>query len=535
MKRLVSAVALVFMISFSATAAEIPVDSAIVSVVVYPDRALVTRSAQVSLEEGEHVIRFMNLPPSIDLESLQVRGQGEAGVRLLSTEARKVALEHPRAEEIARLEAEIQEVRDQIAATGAHLEDLKAEDKLVHDIGVYTGEQFSKEFITCEPQPGEWAAMVEFQRTNLARLSEETLQTNIYKRELNTRLDALVRQLEELHGQAARESLNVEVNLSAYRPGAFEVLLSAVIFGATWQPSYEARADAPNEQVLFTAIGNVRQHTGEDWQNVSLSLSSARPAIGAEMPEIDPWVLQPRPPLFKAEAFDQDLALEREAPMAAAPAEVVEARIIALETSVQFQIPYKLDIPSDNAYHRATIFTENLKADFSYTSTPKLSPFAYLIGKTVNTTGAYWLPGKTTVFAGGDMIGSVYIGPVAPNEELTLSFGIDEGVSVEREELVRKEDESRIFGSRKERLFKDKITGANHKAKPIKLRVIDQVPVSRHEDIKITDVDFSVKPTERDPDTGIVKWDLTLPPNEKKEIIIQFTVAHPLDMDIIGL
>jgi hypothetical protein len=106
---------------------------------------------------------------------------------------------------------------------------------------------------------------------------------------------------------------------------------------------------------------------------------------------------------------------------------------------------------------------------------------------------------------------------------------------VEREELVRKEDESRIFGSRKERLFKDKITVTNHKAKPIKLRLIDQVPVSRHEDIKITDVDFSVKPTERDPDTGIVKWDLTLPPNEKKEIIIQFTVAHPLDMDIIGL
>jgi hypothetical protein len=65
--------------------------------------------------------------------------------------------------------------------------------------------------------------------------------------------------------------------------------------------------------------------------------------------------------------------------------------------------------------------------------------------------------------------------------------------------------------------------------------VIDQIPVSQHNDIVVSDVKFSEKPTERDADVGIVKWKLSLAPGEKKEITIEFTVTHPLDMVVIGL
>jgi uncharacterized protein (TIGR02231 family) len=518
-------------------ATEISTDSAIVSVVVFPDRALVTRSTQLTLPAGEHTVHFPNLPTNIDQDSFQMKGEGVEGVRLYSTEARKVVLERPRAEERAKLEAEIENVNDQIAADDARLDDLKAEDELVHSIGVYSGEQFSKEFVTCEPKPDEWKAMVEFQRNNLARISNDILQTQIHKRELNRQLDALLRKLEELQGQAARETLDVSVSLSASRPGPFQLLLSYVIYGASWYPSYDARADVSHNQIVFTAVGNVRQQTGEDWENVSLSLSTARPAISAQMPKLQPWFLMPRPPMapLESRAMGREETMLQEAPMAGFAADAVRAKIVSQETSVQFAVPYKLDIPSDNSYHRAAIFTDNLQTDFSYAATPKLMPYAYLQGKTVNTTRAYWLPGRLTLFVDGTMVGKAPIEAVAPNEEVTLDFGTDEAITVEREQLVRKEDESHIFGKKKERKFKDKLTVTSHKTKTVKLQLIDQIPVSQHEDIKITDVDFSLPPAERNPDTGIVKWDLLLSPNQKQEMIIEFTVTYPLDMDVFGL
>ena len=65
--------------------------------------------------------------------------------------------------------------------------------------------------------------------------------------------------------------------------------------------------------------------------------------------------------------------------------------------------------------------------------------------------------------------------------------------------------------------------------------LIDHIPVSQHDDIKVSDVKFSKKPTERDPDKEIVKWKLSLGPGGKEEITIEFKVTHPLDMVVIGM
>ncbi|UCD56130.1 MAG: DUF4139 domain-containing protein, partial [Candidatus Hydrogenedentota bacterium] len=97
------------------------------------------------------------------------------------------------------------------------------------------------------------------------------------------------------------------------------------------------------------------------------------------------------------------------------------------------------------------------------------------------------------------------------------------------------EDETRIFGKKKERNFKDKMTIENHKSRPIDLLLIDHVPVSQHEDIEVSGIKFSEKPTESDPEKGIVTWKLSLGPGEKREIIVEFTVTHPLDMPVTGL
>ena len=66
-----------------------------------------------------------------------------------------------------------------------------------------------------------------------------------------------------------------------------------VVPGAGWRPAYDTRGDVAKKEIELTYFGMVIQQTGEPWEDVELSLSTARPSLGASMPEIQPVFLSP--------------------------------------------------------------------------------------------------------------------------------------------------------------------------------------------------------------------------------------------------
>ena len=57
---------------------ELEVESKVSAVTVYQGRAMITRHVIVSLEEGNQVLIFTDLPEDLDRDSIQVKGTGEA-------------------------------------------------------------------------------------------------------------------------------------------------------------------------------------------------------------------------------------------------------------------------------------------------------------------------------------------------------------------------------------------------------------------------------------------------------------------------
>ena len=100
--------------------------------------------------------------------------------------------------------------------------------------------------------------------------------------------------------------------------------------------------------------------------------------------------------------------------------------------------------------------------------------------------------------------------------------------------MSRFEGETLILGKR-ELTFKDKIHVQNHKSRETTLTVFDHIPVAGHSNVKISELKFSREPSEKDDDTGMVKWVLGLKPSEKKDITIEFMVTHPKDMEMNGI
>jgi uncharacterized protein (TIGR02231 family) len=72
-----------------------------------------------------------------------------------------------------------------------------------------------------------------------------------------------------------------------------------VVNGAGWQPLYDLRLQEEEGQPWLELgyLAEVTQQTGEIWQDMQLSLSTARPALAGRIPELDPWYIRPQPPV----------------------------------------------------------------------------------------------------------------------------------------------------------------------------------------------------------------------------------------------
>jgi hypothetical protein len=70
-----------------------------------------------------------------------------------------------------------------------------------------------------------------------------------------------------------------------------KVRLNYLVSSVTWRPEYKVRAGKVTEDVQVDYLANLMQHSGEDWTQVRMTLSTAQPMLNASPPEL--CMLQP--------------------------------------------------------------------------------------------------------------------------------------------------------------------------------------------------------------------------------------------------
>ena len=64
--------------------------------------------------------------------------------------------------------------------------------------------------------------------------------------------------------------------------------LGYLVFDANWSPRYDVRGDLESGGLTMEYGANISQRTGEDWKDVTLVLSTARPSMASNPPSMDP-------------------------------------------------------------------------------------------------------------------------------------------------------------------------------------------------------------------------------------------------------
>ena len=96
-----------------------------------------------------------------------------------------------------------------------------------------------------------------------------------------------------IRGEALVGERVLTVELECQAAGDLTLELSYTVPQVGWYPLYDARVDFAKGKAELSSFAVVRQTTGEDWSDVQLTLSTARPSVGGRMPELTPWYLRP--------------------------------------------------------------------------------------------------------------------------------------------------------------------------------------------------------------------------------------------------
>jgi uncharacterized protein (TIGR02231 family) len=536
------------------------IDAPIVAVTVYSDRARVTRRGAVRLEPGTHELQVVGLTLLLDADSVRVAGEGTAQVRILGVDVRHEYFTETPSMTASDLTRELQLKLDADQALQDELVLLDGQLKMLGSMSEHAGESLVRGIGRGRAEVADGSALLSFLSTQHGQFSARKRAIAIDRRNLSKEIQVLKQELERIQGARPRERYNAIVGVEAITGGDFALELEYTTRGgASWQPLYDLRLleEGETPEIELAYLGQVQQSTGEDWTGVDLTLSTARPAISAELPELSPWYVNlymPLPPptakrmarlraapapgmgMTTGAALDDAASLDmEEEPPAPEPAmaQALEAQVDTSGTAVTFHIPRKVDIPAENTPHKVTVLMLKFEPELDFLTVPKLVDEVYRRAKVVNDSEVTLLPGPVSLYHGGEFLGRATLPKVAPREEFKTTLGIDDRIKVERE-LVLKEVGKQLIGDRRVRRYAYEIVVQNLLPHPATVVVGDQLPVAGHEDIRIKAEEIDPPPTSES-EQGELTWKLELASQQKQTLRFEFTIAAPRSSQLVGL
>jgi len=555
--------------------ADVPTTTGTISkVTVYRGQALVTRTVNIDLPPGASELIVKDLPAMIVPESIYAQTADDT--KVLSVRYREKAVSQDTRQEVKQLDAQIEDVQHQIKYAESEHKHLDLQWQMFEKLKDFTiaaaKSDLSRGLLTFEPVQ------------SLTELIEQKgLEYYKQRMELEDKIAGLKKELELLDRKrsqlvAGQSRTEREAVLFISRAGGKKIAieLSYLVGGANWQQQYNLRADPKKSNVLIEYNAVVNQTSGEDWDGVTLSLSTAEPTMVAAPPILDPMLVALSNPAqtqqvqqggFVGADQARQYQASRNANIKKGIAANTELNALAISNeafffnagqkelqefqqqmaeisrtegiSVTYDLPGRLTLPSRSDQQLVSIASISAKADFTLIATPLLTDFVYLQADLLNNSETVLLPGQASIFRNGEFVGKSRLPQVTIGEKFTAGFGIDSQVQVARELENKK---TRIQGGNRIDTYDYRIAMSNYKNTAVELQLLDRLPHTEDASIKI-ELEKTEPELSKDSEylrtakkKGILRWDLKLAPNtvENDSTVVKysFTMEYDRNMQI---
>jgi uncharacterized protein (TIGR02231 family) len=506
-------------------------NSEIKKVTVFLKGAQIQRECEIAVPSGTTDLVIGNLSPKIDAGSLQAKASGE--LMILSVKLRTNFLEK-RQNTIDRkaLDAKVDALNDQISEARM----LKS---------VYDGEQnllIANQTLGSENEGftvQQLRETSEFFRTRLLEIRSKILELDQKISKWDEEAKKIREQLSESEDVEKTPTGEVVISLSSKKETTGTLTLDYYIPDAAWVPFYDARVEEVNKPVELSRKAQVSQNTGEDWNKVSLTLSSANPLLSGRKPELATEYLKyvefykRKSNLVLQNAYG-DIAEETVANQTATRSTQTTAGSnnsyspnVTLESSStrrDFVISVPYTIPSDNKNYTVAIGELTIQAEYEYQIVPKIEPSAFIVARITNWEEFDLLSGTVNLYFQKTYIGKTFLNMQNVADTLGFSLGRDPYIVTTRKN-VKEFTSEEVIGSDKKVMKAWEITVRNTKRTAVNIVLEDQIPVSQSRDVEVDLLDNGQG--KFDEKTGKLTWSFKLEPSGSKQFTFKYKVKYP--------
>lgn len=530
MKTIIFAFVLLFASSFSfAQAVETIISSPPSEVKVFLSGAEVRHKSELKLVAGQNTIRFVRLPASINMNSVNFGLDEKVKILSVSGEINPTGWEK-NSKEYRFWRDSVEYVNEEIAKINFEIEGLNAEQNILKSnqsrigtggsLSVLDLQNFSKYYSE------RFKDLEEKQRKQKQKIEK-----------WNERLATINGHLKKVQTKESNAIFEIKLVVIAKEPQTLTTEWSYVITEAGWSPLYDLRSEGIGKPIAFTYKGDIVNNSGVDWKNVKLTLSTADVMQNTTPPYLTAWKLdfndnelnyysnnmvqqnQMMQNRMELDDSNAGVGIDRSGSLTGTFSDVAVS-----ELSTEFEIKELYSIPADNKSYSVEVNEYQLKADYTYVCTPKMDKDAFLMTRIVGWETLNLIEGNANIYYGNSYIGKTYINLRRANDTLDVSLGRDKKVIVNR---IKKQDFSsrKFLSSTVRELFTYEISVRNTNNTPINIELKDQVPTSGNSEIEVEILETSN--ANRNTDSGILTWNVTLAQGEAKTYTLSYAIKYP--------
>ena len=522
-------------------------NSMVTDVRVYLQGAQITRKIKASIEAGENKLLISNLCSEIDNNSISVRANGaEVRSAVFSTTYQKDVFVSPK---MAKLEEKMKAAKEELSATEDKIAVLNFEKELLTANRTLVGADVGVKIDDLKNASNYLKTTFEANRAELTKL-------NKIKDETEEEIEKLKLELKMCDRLKFVPAGEITIDIISKEEKEVELTINYYVKKAQWKPVYEIRGYDGLAKVGLKLKAEVKQATGEKWENVNLKLYLGNPNTKIEHPNLQTWFLKPIshavPMMYSERGESQKLkakSLKREMELLEEiellkyeearllsesedyyfdDTESTQAKVNENQQGIEFIINEPCVLQSDES-KTFDIAVHELNADYKHFAICKQDKNVFLLAKIASWQKLNLISAPANVFFDNAYIGKTNIDPSKIKENFEISFGVDNGVIVDR---VKVKDFSgkQVFGSNTKTTINYAFSVKNNKKTAIDIILVDQIPVSTDKSITVDAIDISG--AKHNKDTGELVWSLGIKPAIETSKTLKYMVTYPSNMEL---
>lgn len=533
--------------------------SKVTEVTVYSDRARVTRRATAKLAADPTVYAFRKLPGWVDDGSIRVAAS--AG-RIVDVRVERDFLARATDRTWQKAKEANESLKHQLEAIDDELAILAAQKQQIEAIKAFSLEKVSKDATLGTIKVATYGEVLTFIGNALRANATARREVQRRKDRISPAFAASERRLADLQSLMKLEETTVLVTLQGTAGATSIVDLTYLLPGATWEPMHDLRVsttDGKTAEVISFAV--VTQTSGEDWQDARVLFSTQSSSQSVRIPELEALTLGDTHTTTRTQttkissflraqtAFQQQNRLWNKVHQKShhrgqadfdqvykskvESLQVVQSKTVQIfeslqkrGTTAQFKATGLASVRGDGHPVRMLIGHGSFATEQKIFAAPEQTLNAARTLEMVNASGQPFLPGKVALYQDGAFLGMTELDFVAAGERFSLFLAVADHLKLSRR-LDRKHS-SLVRKKRSKMLVAFIVTVENLSNQETALTLADRIPVSENKEIKVDEVKLSggAKPDSR----GIVRWNLSLKPKEKRELRIAYQVEYPSEL-----